>query len=104
LGGSSDDQVHEVFAGVRERAVRLLGEHRGEYGSEWEAMRSIAAEIGCSAETLRAWVRRAQVDAGRRPGLASDERAQLKALQRENRELRRRTRSSRPRRFSSRRA
>jgi transposase len=74
---------------VRERAVRLLEEHRDEYGSEWEAMRSIAAKIGCSAETLRAWVRRAQVDAGRRPGLTSDERAQLKALQRENRELRR---------------
>jgi transposase len=74
---------------VCERAVRLLEEHRDEYGSEWEAMRSIAAKIGCSTETLRAWVRRAQVDVGHRPGLTSDERAQLKALQRENRELRR---------------
>lgn len=74
---------------VRERAVRLLFEHRDEYGSEWEALRSIAAKIGCSAETLRSWVRRVEVDAGRRPGLTSDERAQLKVLQRENRELRR---------------
>jgi putative transposase len=74
---------------VRERAVRLLHEHRDEYGSEWEAMGSIAAKIGCSAETLRAWVRRAEVDKGQRPGLTSDERAHLKALQRENRELRR---------------
>jgi len=74
---------------VRERAVRLLLEHRDGYASEWEAMRSIAAKIGCSAETLRSWVRRVEVDAGRRPGLTSDERARLKALERENRELRR---------------
>lgn len=74
---------------VRERAIRLLGEHRHEYESEWSAMQSIAAKIGCSAETLRSWVRRAQVDAGQRPGLTSEERAQLKQLERENRELRR---------------
>jgi transposase len=74
---------------VRERAVRMVLEHRGEYPSEWAAMQSIAAKIGCTAETLRSWVRRAEVDAGRRPGLTSDERAKLKALERENRELRR---------------
>jgi transposase len=74
---------------VRERAVRLLAEHRDEYASEWAAMQSIAGKIGCTAETLRSWVRRVEVDAGRRPGLSSDERAKLKALERENRELRR---------------
>lgn len=74
---------------VRERAVRMVFEHRGDYSSEWEAMGSIAAKIGCTAETLRKWVRQAEVDTGQRGGLTTDERAQLKALQRENRELRR---------------
>ena len=74
---------------VRERAVRMVVEHKGQYGSEWEAMGSIAEKIGCSAESLRKWVRRSEIDAGRRGGLTSDERAQLKDLQRENRELRR---------------
>jgi transposase len=71
------------------RAIRLVEEHRGEYASEWAATQSIAGKIGCTAETLRSWVRRAEVDAGRRPGLTSDERAKLKLLERENRELRR---------------
>ena len=74
---------------VRERAVRMVAEHKGQYGSEWEAMSSIAEKIGCSAESLRKWVRRSEIDAGRRGGLTSDERAQLKDLERENRELRR---------------
>jgi transposase len=74
---------------VRERAVRLVLEHRDEYVSEWAAMQSIATKIGCTPETLRVWVRRVEIDGGRRPGLTSDERAQLKALERENRELRR---------------
>jgi len=74
---------------VRERAVRMVFEHRDEYASEWSAMQSIAGKIGCTAETLRSWVRRVEVDAGRRPGLSSDERAKLKVLERENRELRR---------------
>ena len=64
-------------------------EHQGEYGSEWEAMRSIAEKIGCTAETLRKWVRQAEIDSGRRGGVASDERARMKELERENRELRR---------------
>jgi transposase len=73
----------------RERAVRLFFEHRGEYASEWQAMGSIGSKIGCTAETLRKWVRQAEVDEGRRGGLTSDERARLKDLERENRELRR---------------
>ena len=67
----------------------MLFEHRGEYASEWEAMGSIASKIGCTAETLRKWVRRAEVDSGRRGGLTSDERARMKDLEREVRELRR---------------
>ncbi len=74
---------------VQERAVRRVFDHRSEYGSEWEAMCSIGEKIGCSAETLRKWVRRAEVDSGRRAGLTSDERARIKELERENRELRR---------------
>jgi len=74
---------------VRERAVRMVVEHRGEYASEWEAMGSIASKIGCTAETLRKWVRQAEVDSGRRGGLTSDERARLRDLEREVRELRR---------------
>ena len=74
---------------VRERAVRMVLEHREEYASEWEAMRSIGAKIGCSAETLRKWVRQAEVDSGRRGGLTSEEQARIKELERENRELRR---------------
>jgi transposase len=74
---------------VRERAVRMVFDHRGEYGSEWEAIVSISAKIGCSAETLRKWIRRVEVDTGRRDGITSDERARIKELERENRELRR---------------
>ncbi len=78
------------FSGeVRERAVRMVFEQRGEYASEWEAMVSIAEKIGCSAETLRKWVRRTEIDSGRRGGLTSDEQARMKELERENRELRR---------------
>ncbi len=74
---------------VRERAVRMVVEHEGQYTSQWEAICSIAEKIGCSPEALRKWVRRAEVDAGRRGGLTSDERARMKELERENRELRR---------------
>ena len=67
----------------------MVFEHRDEYVSEWAAMQSIAGKIGCTPETLRVWVRRVEVDAGHRPGLTSDERAEIKALERENKELRR---------------
>ena len=74
---------------LRERAVRLVFEHASEHESQWAAIESIAAKIGCTAETLRKWVRQAERDEGRRPGLTSDERERLKALERENQELRR---------------
>ena len=74
---------------VRERAVRMVFEHEGQYGSEWEAICSIAEKIGCSPETLRKWVRQTQVDSGRRGGLTTDEQKRTKELEREVRELRR---------------
>jgi transposase-like protein len=74
---------------VRERAVRLVFEHEREHGSQWAAITSIAAKLGMTAETLRTWVRQAEKDEGRRPGLTSAERERLKALERENRELKR---------------
>ena len=74
---------------VRERAVRLVREQRPNYESEWAAMESIAAKIGCTAETLRKWVRQGERDEGKRPGLTTEEHERLKALERENRELRR---------------
>jgi transposase len=74
---------------VRERAIRMVAEHRDEYPSEWAAFTSIAAKLGMTAETLRTWVRRAQIDGGVRPGLSTDERQKLKALEKEVKELRR---------------
>ena len=76
-------------AEVRERAVRLVLEHQAEHDSQWAAMESIAAKIGCTAETLRKWVRQAERDSGKRDGLTGNERDRLKALERENVELRR---------------
>ena len=74
---------------VRERAVRLVLEHQENYRSEWAALTSIADKIGCTAETLRKWVRHAEVDQGKRAGLTSTERERLRELERENRELKR---------------
>ena len=74
---------------VRERAVRLVFEHAGEHDSQWAAIGSIASKIGCTAETLRKWVRRTERDQGKRSGLSSSERDRLKELERENRELKR---------------
>ena len=74
---------------VRERAVRMVFEHEGQYASEWEAIGSIADKIGCSPETLRKWVRQTQIDSGRRGGLTTGEQVRTKELERENRELRR---------------
>ena len=81
-------KIHRFSQEVRERAVRMVFEHQKDYASPWQARQSIAAKIGCSPETLRQWVHQAQVDAGRRDGLTRDERARLKALERENRQLR----------------
>jgi transposase len=74
---------------VGERAVRLVFEHEREYRSQWAAISSIATKLGMAPETLRKWVRRAETDEGRRPGLSTSECERLKALERENRELRR---------------
>ena len=74
---------------VRERAVRLVQEHRGEYRSLWAAIESIAPKIGCTTSTLLDWVKRTEVDQGTRAGVTSEERERIKALERENRELRR---------------
>jgi transposase len=74
---------------VRERAVHMVFEHQDEYESQWAAIRSIAEKFGMSSETLRKYVRRVETDTGHRPGLTTDERARLKELEREVRELRR---------------
>ena len=74
---------------MRERAVRMVQEHRGEYPSLWAAIESIAPKVGCVPPTLLEWVKNAEVDSGVREGVTSAEREQLEALERENRELRR---------------
>ena len=76
-------------AEVRERAVRMVFDHQQEYPSQWKAIESIAKKLSVNHETLRLWVRRAETDAGTRPGITTDERARIKELERENRELRR---------------
>jgi transposase-like protein len=86
---TSKSTTKKFSAEVRERAVRMVFEHQDEYESQWAAMASIAEKIGCTTESLRKWVRQAERDQGRKPGLTTDERERLKALERENRELRR---------------
>src|SRR6266853_6946534 len=73
---------------VRSRAVRMVLEHQGDHASQWAAIASIAAKIGCTGETLRSWVRQAERDQGLRPGPMSEDRERIKALEREVRELR----------------
>ena len=74
---------------VRERAVRMVQEHRGEYPSLWAAIESISSKIGCVPQTLHDWVKKSEVDSGARQGVTSEERERIKALERENKELRR---------------
>jgi transposase len=74
---------------LRARAVRLVQEHAHEHPSQWAAMRSVASKLGCTVEALRRWVRQAERDLGKRPGLTTDERLRLKDLERENGELKR---------------
>ena len=73
---------------VRERAVRLVLDNEGQHASRWQAVMSIAAKIGCTPQTLNDWVKKAEVDGGRRAGIPSDLAEKMKALERENRELR----------------
>ncbi len=73
---------------VRARAVRMVLEHQSDYPSQWAAICSIASKIGCAGETLRKWLRQAERDQGLRDGTTTEERDRLKALERENRELR----------------
>jgi transposase len=74
---------------VRERAVRMVLEHRGQYPSLWAAIESIAPKIGCVPQTLNEWVKRHQIDTGARDGISTSELQRLKELERENKELRR---------------
>ena len=74
---------------VRERAVRMVQEHRGEHPSLWAAIESIARKIGCVPQTLHEWVRKHEVDTGMREGVTSEERDRIKGLEREVKELRR---------------
>ena len=73
---------------VRERAVRLVWDHEADHSSRWTACQSIAAKIGCSTHTLLDWVKKAEVDAGKRAGVPTEMAEKMKALERENRELR----------------
>ena len=79
---------HKFSPEVRERAVRMVFDHQTEHTSQWATITSIASKIGCNPETLRSWVRHAERDEGKRPGVTTDERERIKALEREVRELR----------------
>jgi len=86
---SGQKRVGRYPAEVRERAVRMVREHEHEYPSQWKAIESISKKLGINHETLRVWVRRAETDAGERPGITTDERVRMRQLEKENKELRR---------------
>ncbi len=73
---------------VRERAVRLVFDNEGQHASRWQAVMSISAKIGCTPQTLNDWVKKAEIDSGKRAGVPTDMAERMKALERENRELR----------------
>jgi transposase len=85
---TSESKTPKFATEVRERAVRMVFEHRTEHASQWAAIVSIAAKIGCTAQTLSNWVRQAERDQGKRPGTSTDDLERIKALEREVRELR----------------
>jgi transposase len=80
--------TNKFSAEVRARAVRMVLDHEAEHASRWAAIVSIAAKIGCTPQTLNEWVKKVEVDSGKRPGVSSELADRLKALERENRELR----------------
>jgi transposase len=84
----TDTKQRRFSPEMRERAVRLVRQHQGEHASQWAAICSIAAKIGCTGETLRSWLRQAERAGGQRAGVTTEERERMKALERENRELR----------------
>jgi len=83
------NKINKFSPEVRERAVRMVQEHRGDYPSLWSAVESIAPKIGCVPQTLLEWVKRADVDAGVRPGVSTADAQRVKELEREVKELRR---------------
>src|ERR1019366_9432901 len=88
-GGAMTSKTTNNFSPeVRTRAVRMVLDHEGEHASRWAAIVSISAKIGCTPQTLHEWVKKAEVDSGKRSGVPSDVADRLKALERENRELR----------------